>query len=106
MPDVYGQLVEVYKNSKAIIATCRISSHGRTRPLYMLQTRNGKRTAEGGAEDLSRHGGRRAHHHTKQCYVLTPRARQLLHPTIAPNIIATDREGLPASRGAGGSCGA
>ena len=45
MPEIYNQFVEIAEKLKNTIKTCRIWSLPLKGKLYMLQTRNGKRTA-------------------------------------------------------------
>ncbi|MFZ4069898.1 MAG: pyruvate, phosphate dikinase [Caulobacterales bacterium] len=103
LPDVYGQLVAVYQ---------RLESHYRDMQdieftvergtLYMLQTRNGKRTAKAAlkiAVDMANEG---LITRDEAILRIDPGALdQLLHPTIAPDY---QRDvlgvGLPASPGA------
>ncbi|HEX7758658.1 MAG TPA: pyruvate, phosphate dikinase [Caulobacteraceae bacterium] len=103
MPEVFGQFVEVigrlerhYRDMQDIEFTVE---RGR---LYMLQTRNGKRTAKAAlkvAVDMAAEGLITQNEAVRR--VEPASLDQLLHPTIAPdaerNIIAT---GLPASPGA------
>ena len=94
---------------KSITAICRIwSSPSKTGKLYMLQTRNGKRTAQAAlkvAVDLVDEGVC-----TKEQAVMKVEAKQLdalLHPTFDPAALKAATPittGLPASPGA--ACGA
>jgi pyruvate,orthophosphate dikinase len=103
LPEVYGQLVEVYKKLEAHYRDMQdIEFTVERGTLYMLQTRNGKRTAKAAlkiAADMAREGLI-----TKEDAVMRidPAALdQLLHPTIAKNwprdLIV---QGLKASPGA------
>ena len=72
--------------------------------LWMLQTRTGKRTAEGRAQDRRRPGRRRRDHAgRRRCCASMPAALdQLLHPTIDPDaekhVLATRPAGLAGRR--------
>jgi pyruvate,orthophosphate dikinase len=46
MPAVYAELAAVFDGSKALPRHAGHRVHGRTGKLWMLQTRNGKRTAK------------------------------------------------------------
>jgi pyruvate,orthophosphate dikinase len=103
MPECYGQLVKIrdilekhYKDMQDIEFTIE------TGVLYMLQTRNGKRTAPAAiktAVDMVREG--LIDEKTAVLRVSPSQLDQLLHPSLDPkatkNIIA---KGLPASPGA------
>ncbi|MBU6372530.1 MAG: pyruvate, phosphate dikinase [Alphaproteobacteria bacterium] len=103
LPEVYGQLVEVYKKLEGHYRDMQdIEFTVERGVLYMLQTRNGKRTAKAAlkiAVDMAQEGLI-----TKEEAVLRvdPQSLdQLLHPTIAPDykrdVVCV---GLPASPGA------
>ncbi len=71
--------------------------------LWMLQTRSGKRTAQGLAADRGRHGERGADHPRGGGAARRPAALdQLLHPTIDPEGRAQDRRHRLAGLAGGG----
>jgi len=104
MPDVFAELVAVYKKLEAHYRDMQDLEFTVERgKLYMLQTRNGKRTAKAAlkiAVDMANEGLI-----TQDEAVLRVDASsldQLLHPTIAPNYKRDLLcKGLPASPGAG-----
>ncbi|HHW58395.1 MAG TPA: pyruvate, phosphate dikinase [Clostridia bacterium] len=105
MPDVYNQFVEIaeklerhYKDMQDIEFTIERGK------LYMLQTRNGKRTAQAAlkvAVDLVAEG--LIDEKTAVLRVDPKQLDQLLHPTFEPNALKAAKpvaKGLPASPGA------
>jgi pyruvate, orthophosphate dikinase len=103
LPEVYGQLVEVYRKLEGHYRDMQdIEFTVERGKLWMLQTRNGKRTAKAAlkiAVDMVAEGLITEAEAVKR---VEPSALdQLLHPTIAPgatrDVLAT---GLPASPGA------
>ena len=103
LPEVYGQLVEVYRRLEGHYRDMQdIEFTVERGKLWMLQTRNGKRTARAAlkiAVDMVAEGLIGEAEAVKR---IDPAALdQLLHPTIAPgarrDVLAT---GLPASPGA------
>ncbi|MGE0596700.1 MAG: pyruvate, phosphate dikinase [Hyphomonadaceae bacterium] len=103
MPDVFAQLTAMYQKLEAHYRDMQdLEFTVERNTLYMLQTRNGKRTAKAAlkiAVDMAREG---LISEDEAVLRIDPAALdQLLHPTIAPNyhrdIIV---RGLPASPGA------
>lgn len=105
MPEVYNQFVEIaeklekhYKDMQDIEFTIERGK------LYMLQTRNGKRTAQAAlkvAVDLVAEG--LIDEKTAVLRVDPKQLDQLLHPTFEPNALKVTKpvaKGLPASPGA------
>ncbi|MDK2793787.1 MAG: pyruvate, orthophosphate dikinase [Caldanaerobacter sp.] len=105
MPEVYNQFVEIaeklekhYKDMQDIEFTIERGK------LYMLQTRNGKRTAQAAikiAVDLAREG--LIDEKTAVLRVDPKQLDQLLHPTFEPEALKAAKpvaKGLPASPGA------
>lgn len=103
MPDVYGQLIKVFDKLELHYRDMQdIEFTVQNRKLWMLQTRNGKRTAAASvriAVEMVREGLITKEEAIKRVDPLA--LDQLLHPTLDPkapkNIIA---RGLPASPGA------
>ena len=107
MPECYGQLVKIrdilekhYKDMQDIEFTVE------TGVLYMLQTRNGKRTAPAAiktAVDMVKEG--LIDERTAVLRVAPSQLDQLLHPCLDPNAEKTIiAKGLPASPGAVSGC--
>ena len=106
MPEVYGQLVEVYQNLESHYRDMQdIEFTVQQGKLWMLQTRSGKRTAKAAlkiAVDMANEG--LISHEEAVCRIDANSLDQLLHPTLDPDAerdILT--KGLPASPGA--ACG-
>ncbi|MFZ4601543.1 MAG: pyruvate, phosphate dikinase [Caulobacterales bacterium] len=103
LPEVYGQLVEVYKRLEAHYRDMQdIEFTVERGALYMLQTRNGKRTAKAAlkiAVDMAQEGLITREEAVAR---IDPQSLdQLLHRTIAPDYQRTVVcVGLPASPGA------
>ncbi len=103
MPEVYGQLVEVYQNLEAHYRDMQdIEFTVQQGKLWMLQTRSGKRTAKAAlkiAVDMANEG--LISHEEAVCRIDANSLDQLLHPTLDPD---AERDvltkGLPASPGA------
>ena len=102
MPDAYKQLVEIYKKLEAHYHDMQdIEFTIERKKLWMLQTRNGKRTAQAalriGAEMLDE----KLISQEELLLRIDPSSLdQLLHPTLDPNSKKTQlARGLPASPG-------
>ncbi|MBY0562751.1 MAG: pyruvate, phosphate dikinase [Hyphomonadaceae bacterium] len=103
MPEAYAELVAVYQKLEAHYRDMQDIEFTIERgKLYMLQTRNGKRTAKAAlriAVDMVREG---LITESEAVTRIDPAALdQLLHPTIAPSYVRSILcKGLPASPGA------
>jgi pyruvate,orthophosphate dikinase len=106
MPDVFAQLVEIYKKLENHYRDMQdIEFTVQNKKLWMLQTRNGKRTAHAAvkiAVDMVREGLITKKDALKR---IDPASLdQLLHPTLDPKAkVEIIAKGLPASPGA--ACG-
>lgn len=103
MPDVFGQLVEIYKKLEAHYRDMQdIEFTVQNKKLWMLQTRNGKRTAHAAvkiAVDMVKENLITKKDALKR---IDPASLdQLLHPTLDPKAkVQIMVKGLPASPGA------
>lgn len=103
MPDVFAQLVEIYKKLESHYRDMQdIEFTVQNKKLWMLQTRNGKRTAHAAvkiAVDMVKEGLINEKDALKR---IDPASLdQLLHPTLDPKAeVKVIAKGLPASPGA------
>ena len=103
MPDVFAQLVTIYKKLEAHYRDMQdIEFTVENRKLWMLQTRNGKRTAKASLKNAVDMVEEKLITKEEALLRIDPASLdQLLHPTLDPNakkqVIA---RGLPASPGA------
>ncbi|MGE0046029.1 MAG: pyruvate, phosphate dikinase [Hyphomonadaceae bacterium] len=103
MPDVYGQLVEVYKKLEAHYRDMQdIEFTVEKHRLFMLQTRNGKRTAKAALKIAVDMAEEKLITRDEAVLRIDPAALdQLLHPAIADKAVRDILAmGLPASPGA------
>ena len=78
MPECYSSWSRSARSWKSTTRICRTSSSpSRTGKLYMLQTRNGKRTATGGHQDRRRHGRGRTDRRERPPSCGSPRASSI-----------------------------
>ena len=103
MPDIYRQLETIYQNLEKHYQDMQdIEFTIQEGTLWMLQTRNGKRTGKAAikiAVDMVKEG--LIDEKTALTRVMPEQLEQLLHPTIDPNVkVEPLAKGLPASPGA------
>jgi len=103
MPDVFGQLVEIYKKLEAHYRDMQdIEFTVQNKKLWMLQTRNGKRTAHAAVKIAVDMVKENLISQTDALKRVDPASLdQLLHPTLDPKAkVQIMVKGLPASPGA------
>ncbi|HEU5047805.1 MAG TPA: pyruvate, phosphate dikinase [Rickettsiales bacterium] len=103
MPDVYAELVKIYKKLEHHYRDMQdIEFTVQNRKLWMLQTRNGKRTAAASVKIAVDMVAEKLITKEEAIERVDPQALdQLLHPTLDPNAKRTVlARGLPASPGA------
>jgi pyruvate,orthophosphate dikinase len=99
MPETFAELIAIcdrlekhYRDMQDLEFTIQDGK------LWMLQTRSGKRTAQGRTQDCRGHGRRRADHEElkRSCASTRPRSTSLLHPTHRPACGARHHRHRPA----------